>query len=139
MNRAGRIRQVLLQNSQIVDLLAENIDDNGFSKEASILPVFSATQELNTPFITTQDGVGSPEGQQLKSETFYLRVYDDKTRSTYTINELCDLIILTLDNVQLNIDRHTFVTIRYNGLLPTTTDDIADKNFREVHFTMHYL
>lgn len=130
------IQNILFTNS-VSSLLASNApfhDKNGVvSKNNSIIPVPFATPTTKTPFITVQEGVATKRGKKLQDETFYLRVYNSKSKAYVEIDTIAQAIIDLIDEKIYDLDTHTMVRAKYESMLQSATDEALDLNFRELH------
>lgn len=134
----AQISQLLRQDEVLLAMLAKNKpyfpSDAEEAKVWSVRPVDTGSGELNTPFITIQEGTEVRLGQQLKRQEALIRVYHSVTKTYVDINKVLDRVRELLDNVQLETDDRVFVEIRCNGRLAGLEDQAWNLKFKEENY-----
>lgn len=134
----AEISKILREDEQLLTLLAKNKpyfpSDAEEAKVWSIRPVETGNGELNTPFITIQEGTEVRLGQQLKRQEALIRVYHSVTKTYVDINKVLDRVRELLDNVDLETQDRVFVQIRFNGRLAGLEDQAWNLKFKEENY-----
>lgn len=134
----AQIASMLREDTTLLAMLANNKpyfpSDQPEAKIWSVRPVETGSGELNTPFITIQEGTEIRLGQQLKRQEAIIRVYHSVTKTYVDINKILDRVRELLDNVDLETQDRVFVQIRCDGRLAGLEDQAWNLKYKEENY-----
>lgn len=137
-----KIYELLIADTTLVNLLASNtplLNPTGTSaKTNSIVPSDMVNRKLNTPFITIQEGNENIDSHILY-QTFYIRCYNDISKSYVEINTILDRVRLLITSNDLALTDRRFVKAQSESRLPGLVEEMLDLKFKEERFRVQVL
>jgi len=134
----AQISKILREDEVLLDMLASNKpyfpSEQPEAKIWSVRPVETGNGELNTPFVTIQEGSQIRLGQQLKRQEALIRVYHSVTKTYVDINKILDRVRELLDNVDLETEESVIVQIRCDGRLAGLEDQAWNLKYKEENY-----
>ena len=104
----------------------------------SIVSADMVNRKLETPFITIQEGNENVVSHR-KLQTFYIRCYNDNSKSYIRINEILDRVRELLTQNQLALDDRRFVKVINESRMPGLSDEAVDMKFKEERYVIEVL
>jgi hypothetical protein len=136
------IYDLLTSDSELLSMLASNApfySPNGTKSTAnSIVPADMVKRELETPFITVQEGNENKSGHVL-SQTFYVRCYNDVSKSYIEINEILDKVREILNNSEMTLTDRRHVKSDFESRMPGLVEEAMELKFKEERFRFEVL
>lgn len=143
ISSSEKIYLLLSSDDTLVNMLGYNspfYDPNGtMSKANSIVPADMVKRRLNTPFITIQEGSETRVGSSLIDESFFIRCYNDVSKSYVKINEILDRVREILDGASLTLSDRVFVKISFEARLPGLEEEGMELKFKEERYRLQVL
>jgi hypothetical protein len=134
------IYSILTNDETLMSKLAENPHFTALkgstSRENSVIPSYQIRKDLNTPFLSVQEGSELFFGREVKEQTFFIRCYNSKQKTFVEINEILDLVRDLLDKKILVLDDRVSVQCRSEGRLPALEDQPFDLNYKEERYSV---
>jgi hypothetical protein len=132
------IYNALTADTTLIGMLGSNtpfFDQNGTSaKVNSVVLSDQVRSEMNTPFITLQEGNENRTGWGMMRQSFFIRVYNDPRKSYIKINEILDRVRLLIDRVDLELSDRTLVECRMESRLPALEDEGFQLKYKEERY-----
>lgn len=137
------IYDTLSGSTELVSLLASNApyyNSKGVSAQVnSIVPLGMITRKMNTPLIAIGEGTETKIGSKLMDESFYVRCYNDPSKSTVEINTILEIVIQLLDGKDFSLSDRVHVDTTYEATMPPLHDEELNLKFKEQRYRLRVL
>jgi hypothetical protein len=134
------IYNILKDDLELLSMLAENPHFSSLrgsqSKDNSILPSGQIRKDLNTPFLSFQEGSETFFGEEIKRQIFYIRCYNSKQKTYVEINEVLERVRELLNKAVLVLDDRVSVKCKSEGRLPALEDEPFALNYKEERYSV---
>lgn len=134
------IYTILKNDTTLVDMLSANyhftVTRGVQTKENSIIPSSYIKKDLNTPFLSIQEGSEMFYGETVKRQIFYIRCYNSKQKTYVQINEILERVRFLLHKADLVLDDRVKVSCRCEGRLPALEDQAFALNYKEERYSV---
>lgn len=134
------IYNILVNDNTLLSMLATNAPfyqtGGTKSKVNSIVPADIVERALETPFLVIQEGSEIRLEEFLKSETVFVRCYNDRVKSYIDINTILDKVQSLLHDAQISIDDRVLVRCQWETTLPGLLDESIGLKFKESRYRL---
>jgi len=134
------IYNILVADNSLISMLASNApfyNPSGTkTRSNSIIPADIVERALDTPFLVIQEGSESMLDEHLRSETIFIRCYNDRVKSYIDINKILDRVQTLLHEAQFSIDDRTLVRCQWETTLPGLLDESIGLKFKESRYRL---
>lgn len=138
-----RIFALLVNDETLTDMLGVNAPfynpEGIVSRKNSIVPADMVNRKMAMPVVGIQEGTETKIGHELKDESFFIRCYNDVSKSYIRINEILDRIRELLDGSELTLSDRVFVDISFEARMPGLVDEEIGLKFKEERYRLTVL